>query len=595
MYLKNIALKNIGPINELSVELPFSHAGEPKPIIFVGENGSGKTILQSQVLDSFYEIGSSLFEDIGKQKGLNRSYLKISGGLNLQIGKEKGFSALLFIDDAGEKIEYFDKIGDVKKEEIVKLLPSFLLSPNDKNDNEKKTTNIAGEQKEKLQNEWLAGAHFYQPAYRYEEPFWKNDPFLDYQRFEDKKRFSNQLNKEIEIVSATKENKSFLMDLVLDFTSNPANVTDRVTWTNINNILRKIKQKRNVRFGIGPRGAYRVSIVMQNPEGSGEVKQLLPSIDNLSLGESILLNLFINIIRHADSPPKNIAEIKGIIAIDEIDVHLHTDLQSSALPDLIKLFPKIQFIITTHSPLFLLGMKKTFGDGGFEIRNMPNGEIITSERFSEFGKAYDVLKKTEKFEKDVKSQIKDNKKPKVFVEGPTDVKYIKKAFELHNKKARLEKFEIEIIGENTTDGTKNSNNTALENARIFIKTNLGLFSQKIILLNDPEEKVEEASLEQKLYIRKIPKVDAHPIQKGIENLFSKSLIDKAKKVKADWFTYQVVGTETRNFQIVSGKKQEVCTWICQNGTQNDFQNFLSIIEIIENIFIPQTDENSVAG
>jgi predicted ATP-dependent endonuclease of OLD family len=64
MYLKNIVIKNIGPIEDLSVELPFKENGDPKTIVFVGENGSGKTILQSQVIDGFYEIGSSLFDDI---------------------------------------------------------------------------------------------------------------------------------------------------------------------------------------------------------------------------------------------------------------------------------------------------------------------------------------------------------------------------------------------------------------------------------------------------------------------------------------------------------------------------------------------------
>jgi hypothetical protein len=33
MYLKNIAIKSIGPIDELSVELPFKDSGDPKPVI----------------------------------------------------------------------------------------------------------------------------------------------------------------------------------------------------------------------------------------------------------------------------------------------------------------------------------------------------------------------------------------------------------------------------------------------------------------------------------------------------------------------------------------------------------------------------------
>lgn len=99
------------------------------------------------------------------------------------------------------------------------------------------------------------------------------------------------------------------MDLVLDFSNNPKNIIDQVTWLNINTILRKIKKRDGIRFGIGPRGSYRVSIVEQNEDGSAK-QQLLPSIDNLSLGESILLNLFINIIRHGDNPPKTTTQIQ---------------------------------------------------------------------------------------------------------------------------------------------------------------------------------------------------------------------------------------------------------------------------------------------
>jgi len=48
MYLKHIGIKNIGPVDELSVILPFHPDGHPKPILFVGEKGTGKTVLLSQ-------------------------------------------------------------------------------------------------------------------------------------------------------------------------------------------------------------------------------------------------------------------------------------------------------------------------------------------------------------------------------------------------------------------------------------------------------------------------------------------------------------------------------------------------------------------
>lgn len=43
----------------------------------------------------------------------------------------------------------------------------------------------------------------------------------------------------------------------------------------------------------------------------------------------------------------------GIVLIDEVDMHLHPEWQQTALPDLQKAFPHIQFIVTTHSPQVL--------------------------------------------------------------------------------------------------------------------------------------------------------------------------------------------------------------------------------------------------
>lgn len=43
----------------------------------------------------------------------------------------------------------------------------------------------------------------------------------------------------------------------------------------------------------------------------------------------------------------------GIVLIDEIETHLHLQLQKIVLPLLTKLFPNIQFIVTTHSPFVL--------------------------------------------------------------------------------------------------------------------------------------------------------------------------------------------------------------------------------------------------
>ncbi|MBR5911540.1 MAG: AAA family ATPase [Bacteroidales bacterium] len=47
---------------------------------------------------------------------------------------------------------------------------------------------------------------------------------------------------------------------------------------------------------------------------------------------------------------------EGIVLIDEIETHLHLGLQKIIMPLLTKVFPNIQFIITTHSPFVLSSM-----------------------------------------------------------------------------------------------------------------------------------------------------------------------------------------------------------------------------------------------
>ncbi len=45
-----------------------------------------------------------------------------------------------------------------------------------------------------------------------------------------------------------------------------------------------------------------------------------------------------------------LTETDGIVLINEIDLHLHPSWQQKILTDLMKIFPKVQFIVTTHAP-----------------------------------------------------------------------------------------------------------------------------------------------------------------------------------------------------------------------------------------------------
>ena len=50
---------------------------------------------------------------------------------------------------------------------------------------------------------------------------------------------------------------------------------------------------------------------------------------------------------------ENANQSKGIVLIDEVDMHLHPEWQQTIIGELRSIFPNIQFIVTTHSPQVL--------------------------------------------------------------------------------------------------------------------------------------------------------------------------------------------------------------------------------------------------
>lgn len=98
-------------------------------------------------------------------------------------------------------------------------------------------------------------------------------------------------------------------------------------------------------------------VVFKDPNGSSL------AIDELSDGYRSILSLTFDMIRqmvsffeHKDvfrnilKKEMNI-DMPGVVIIDEIDAHLHPSWQKRIGYWLTKYFPKIQFIVTTHSPL----------------------------------------------------------------------------------------------------------------------------------------------------------------------------------------------------------------------------------------------------
>ena len=77
--------------------------------------------------------------------------------------------------------------------------------------------------------------------------------------------------------------------------------------------------------------------------------------NTMSSGYAAVLDIINDLIirMEAQSGLRTEFDMEGIVLVDEIETHLHLEVQKKILPVLTKLFPNIQFIITTHSPFIL--------------------------------------------------------------------------------------------------------------------------------------------------------------------------------------------------------------------------------------------------
>lgn len=80
--------------------------------------------------------------------------------------------------------------------------------------------------------------------------------------------------------------------------------------------------------------------------------------DQLSDGYSSVINIVSDLILRMDknwllSDRLSEYNVEGIVLIDELETHLHIELQKKIMPFLTTFFPRIQFIVTTHSPYIL--------------------------------------------------------------------------------------------------------------------------------------------------------------------------------------------------------------------------------------------------
>lgn len=539
MYLRNIHIRNIGPIEKLDLKLELNDDLNPKPVILIGKNGSGKTYTLSYIVDAFYELAKNQFNDVVKSSGMDSPYFRIISGRDINtITENQSASAYLrFLDDQeSQEIHYCEKIGNIDSaRELLNLYGNKINNINSGNKNDKKILAT----KENIDKIFSNTINFF-PSFRKIVPHWLNLDALKQEIFNIEGKYAGNLGKEIMCVDTFERNIQWMLDVILDSAILPAELDYLASqeeknfliankhainnsYRNINKIFKTVLDNDELYLKTGWRNQAQSRLSL---DSKGKV--IVPTLEQLSTGQLVLLNLFITIIRHADYKDLNnsirLESIEGIVVVDEIDTHLHTKHQSEILPKLIKLFPKVQFIMTSHAPLFVLGMEKEFGEENIQLIDLPSGLNITSERFGEFEESFNFYKKTITFEQTLHKKIQDQQKPLILVEGKTDIKFMKKAFNLKGKNDWLENIEIDEIGVTQEDGqVKFGGESSLDKGYDFLKHNLNAVNRKVLFLYDCDTKVIVESIGC-ITKNKIPmNFDNTKIKKGSENLLKEEL------------------------------------------------------------------------
>jgi len=115
--------------------------------------------------------------------------------------------------------------------------------------------------------------------------------------------------------------------------------------------LRSIFQSEGLELAFDYKNAYTFQIRENNREPY--------SFNQLSDGFSSILDIITELIMRMENKGQTTAiyDMQGVVLIDEIETHLHVSLQKQILPFLTTFFPKIQFIVTTHSPFILTSLE----------------------------------------------------------------------------------------------------------------------------------------------------------------------------------------------------------------------------------------------
>jgi len=309
-FIKNIHINKLFHLND--IDIPIANEKSPH-LLITGKNGSGKTVLLNAISD-FFDI-------IKKDTSLN--FLKYKSNLEYWVNYLKSVSA------QEEKIRTQKEIDNYKKY-ISQLYGRVEIE-----------SDALMEMVDKY-SKGLFVIAFYQADRKVKMAEPKNPTKPVYNKKGDVKE------------TATSQFLNFLSDLKIQeaLARNEKQTKDadeiKAWFEDFEGLLRQIYQDENLNLEFNYRD-YSFRICTE-----GKKFKFTEVSDGFAAVLDIVADLILKM--QDDNSLTRSYQKEGIVLIDEIETHLHLALQKVIMPLLAKVFPNIQFIVTTHSPFVLSSM-----------------------------------------------------------------------------------------------------------------------------------------------------------------------------------------------------------------------------------------------
>lgn len=312
-YITKIFVKNSRNISDFLIPLS---AKSRQHLIITGKNGSGKTSLLLEIDKFLSKTFDGQFQDIDQIEKSKSSYVDLVNKNNYSEADRLSFqNQVKSLDEriksfGGIKIEFSNSTASIYEQSKE---GNFILAFFDS----KRHTNL-------------------------------NVP-IGINKINLKKKYN--LNEKanvnfIQYIVNLKADRSFARD------DDELNIVEEIDlwFNNFEERLKTIFDDKSLKLEFD-RKNYNFNIQLANKEKFG--------FNNLSDGYSAIISIITEILLRMETTNSKLYDVEGIVIIDEIETHLHVDLQKKILPFLVDFFPKIQFIITTHSPFVLSSLSNT--------------------------------------------------------------------------------------------------------------------------------------------------------------------------------------------------------------------------------------------